>query len=249
MRTSEKRHISKELPLCSTCRIRWLGVCSGADDRALTRLEQHKTYRRYVPGERMASAGVDLPQIGTLLSGTATLSRTQDRGTRQIVGLLQPGDILGRPWRHTTPFDVEALTPVEVCAFRTPVFDDLLEEMPGLRTRMIEMIQDDLDAARTMMTILGRKTAREKIVSFLVHLALRQNSTPEHGDCEVDLMLSREQLADILSLTFETVSRQINDLERAGLIVPRTRRIFRIPELQSLIQVSGDDHDGAMIDC
>ncbi|SMX41038.1 Nitrogen fixation regulation protein FixK [Maliponia aquimaris] len=235
--------------MCSACRIRRLGVCSGADEKGLDQLELRKTYRRYAPGERMASAGLDLPQIGTVLSGTATLSRTQDRGTRQIVGLLQKGDILGRPWRHTTPFDVEALTPVEVCAFRTPVFEDLLDQMPGLRTRMIEMIQDDLDAARTMMTILGRKTAREKIVSFLVHLALRQNSTPERGACEVDMMLSREQIADILSLTFETVSRQIMDLERAGLIVPRTRRIFCIPELQALIQLSGDDHDGALIDC
>ena len=245
MRAAGKQREFKGLPLCDGCPVGKLGVCSCTTGVDLSALERDKTYRSFLPGETIALSGSRMSHIGTIMSGVATLARTQDRGTRQIVGLLQPGDFLGRPWRDVTPFDVEALTQVELCAFRPVIFEDLLGKMDGLRTRMIEMMLDDLDAARGWMAVLARKTAREKLGSFLVHMMLRQNSTPLRGSsCTVDMVLTREQTADLLSMTFETVSRQLTSLARDGLIVPVTRRVFDVPDVHALMLASGEDRDG-----
>jgi len=225
--------------------IRVTGVCSGATAVDLRALEQAKVYRRFGPGETIALAGSRMTHIGTVMSGVCTLARTQGRGTRQIVGLLQPGDFLGRPWRTISPFDVETATAVELCGFRPAVFEGLLDRMDGLRRRMMEMMLDELDAARSWLTILARKTAREKLASLLVNMTLRQNTAPLRGKpCRVDIMLSREQIADLLSMTFETVSRQLTSLAREGLILPVTRRVFDVPDLHALMQASGEDADG-----
>lgn len=247
MRTAEKQKENKCLPHCTLCTVRGLGVCSGLAEANMEVLERDKVYRKYGRGEMIALGGTKLVHIGTVMSGVATLARTQDRGTRQIVGLLQPGDFLGRPWRDTTPFDVEALTEVELCGFRPAVFEDLLARVDGLQTRMTEMILDDLDAARSWMTILARKTAREKIASVLVHMALRQNRTPLDGvACTVDMILTREQTADLMSMTFETVSRQLTLLAQDKIIVPTSRRVFEVPDIHALMQASGEDVDGGM---
>ncbi|GGF85254.1 CRP/FNR family transcriptional regulator, anaerobic regulatory protein [Mameliella alba] len=244
MRAKQKAFAYGGLPECRSCPVRSVGVCAGAGATDLPSLARGKTYRSFAPGDRIALAGSELVEVATMLSGLATMSRTQERGTRQIVCLLQPGDLIGQPWRNKVTFDVEALTHVETCAFRADVFEDLLEQVPGMRASMMEKALDDLDAARRWLGVLGHRTARQKLASLLVLLAMRQAAQPPDNGCVVDMMLSREQVADLLSMTFETVSRQIAGLVRDDLIRPLTRRVFEIPDLRALMMASGDDADG-----
>lgn len=234
-----------ELPGCETCPARLVGVCAGVDRNGLNELEAVKIYRRYAPGERILLAGRKPGEVATVLTGMATMSRTQERGTRQIVSLIQPGDLIGQHWQSANAFDVEALTHVETCAIKADSFEALLEAVPGLQARLMTMVLADLDAARSWLGVLGRKTARQKLAGLMVVLAMRQNTAPlNSGGCRLDMILSREQLADLLSMTFETVSRQITGLVRDGLLVPRSRRVFDVPDLQALMMASGDDADG-----
>lgn len=244
MRAKQKAIAYGGLPECKSCPVRTVGVCAGAGAADLPFLARGKTYRSFAPGERIALAGSELAEVATLLSGLATMSRTQERGTRQIVSLLQPGDLIGQPWRDTATFDVVALTHVETCAFRANTFEELLEAVPGMRGSMMEKALVDLDAARCWLRVLGHRTARQKLASLLVLLAMRQAAPPPDNDCVVDMMLSREQVADLLSMTFETVSRQIAGLVRDDLIRPVTRRVFEIPDLRALMVASGEDADG-----
>jgi CRP/FNR family transcriptional regulator, anaerobic regulatory protein len=81
------------------------------------------------------------------------------------------------------------------------------------------MTLDELDAAREWMLLLGRKTAREKIASLIAIIARRDASLKPKaakGDASVDLPLTREEMADYLGLTLETVSRQVSALKRTG---------------------------------
>lgn len=83
------------------------------------------------------------------------------------------------------------------------------------------MTLDELDAAREWMLLLGRKTARERIASFLCILARREAALHHKtvtGAISIDLPLTREELADYLGLTQETVSRQISALRRDGIL-------------------------------
>ena len=81
------------------------------------------------------------------------------------------------------------------------------------------------------MLLLGRKNAREKVASFLLDMSRRLRADP---DGVIDLPLSRQQIADILGLTIETVSRQISDMKRLGVISLAGRRGVRISDVDRL---------------
>ncbi len=109
---------------------------------------------------------------------------------------------------------------------------------------------DELDAAREWMLLLGRKTAREKIASLIAIIARRHASLhlrlPGSG-MVVDLPLTREEMADYLGLTLETVSRQMSALKKDGVIRLEGNRHVIIPDFDRLVQEAGDDADGGML--
>src|SRR5690606_8149708 len=97
--------------------------------------------------------------------------------------------------------------------------------------------------------LLGRKSAREKIASFMVILARRHavllQAEPENG-IEIELPLTREAMADYLGLTLETVSRQISALKRDGVIQLKGKRQVAVPDFNRLVTESGEDSDGGL---
>ena len=112
------------------------------------------------------------------------------------------------------------------------------------------MTLDELDAAREWLMLLGRKSAREKIASFLSILARREATLKRKrpsGEIELILPLTREAMADYLGLTLETVSRQISALKKAGIIELDGKRRVMIPSLDRLFGETGDDVDGGVI--
>ncbi len=134
-------------------------------------------------------------------------------------------------------------------------FERLLAQMPSLEKRLLEMTLDELDAARDWMLLLGRKTAQEKIATFLTILACRaaalENKAPGDG-VSFQLPLSREAIADYLGLTIETVSRQVTMLKKAGVIDLIDARTIRVPDYATLLEAAGEDAeedaDGGWID-
>lgn len=237
------------LPSCAACQIRSIGVCAKSGANELAWLEETKIYRTYAAGDVIAHAGSKLPYVGSIMVGVAELSRVFEDGRHQSVGLLMPGDFLGRPGRPQTLFDVIAVTDVELCGFQNKVFDVMLEKAPDLRARMVEVMLDDLDAARAWMMMLGRKTAREKLCSLLAYIAAHQDRmrpANRTGAQTIYLPLGREQIADFLALTQETVSRQFTALTADGLIVPVRKHVMRIPHNGRLIAAAGEDNDGGM---
>jgi CRP/FNR family transcriptional regulator len=235
---------------CQDCPIRHRAVCAHCEEDELAELERIKSYRTYEAGETIAWAGERLTLVGSVVEGVAMLSSTMADGRRQMLGLLFPSDFLGRPGRDSLAHDAVAATRVTFCMFQKPEFERLIARTPRIERRLLEMTLDDLDAAREWMLLLGRKTAREKIASLFVIMArrdalVRQKSA--EGGLRFPLYITRESIADYLGLTIETVSRQISQLRREGLIAFEQSRVVHIPDLARLIEESGDDADGAML--
>lgn len=234
---------------CSECPIRHRAVCSKCEPDELSRLDAIKYYRTFQPGQTIVWAGEKMDFVASVVTGVASMAQTLEDGRRQMVGLLLPSDFLGRPTRDLASFDVTAATPVTLCCFRRAPFREMIEAMPHLSQRLLEMTLDDLDAAREWMLILGRKTAREKIASFLAIVARRDASLakdPAAGVAQIELPLTREAMADYLGLTLETVSRQISALRKDGVIVLDGKRRITIPDFQVLLEETGDDSDGGV---
>lgn len=229
---------------CSSCPIRHRAVCSYCETAELMRLDEIKYYRTVPAGQTILWAGDRMEFVGSIVSGVASLTQTMEDGRRQMVGLLLPSDFIGRPGRDTVRFDVTAVSETVICCFRRKPFEQLLEEIPRLRKRLLEMALDELDAARDWMLLLGRKTAREKISSLLAIIAKRELNEADFApsqEINFDLPLTREAMSDYLGLTLETVSRQISALKRDGIIKLKGNRHVIVPKIELLLDETGDE--------
>lgn len=239
-----------ELKECSSCPIRHRAVCARCEPDELAQLEAVKFYRTFEAGQPIVWAGDRLEFVASVVSGIASLNQTMEDGRRQMVGLLFPSDFLGRPGRTTVNYDVTAISEVTLCCFRKKPFEALLQAMPSVGHRLLEMTLDELDSAREWMMILGRKTAREKIASLLAIIARRDASLTRSaaGDgARFDLPMSREAMSEYLGLTLETVSRQMSALKKEGIISLAGNRGVTVPDFRCLLEETGDDVDGGLV--
>ena len=236
---------------CADCPIRHRAVCSYADRDQLEHLNSIKYYKSFEPGREIVAAGEESVAIGSVVEGVVSLSKTMADGRRQMVGLMFPSDFIGRPKMPVAPYDAVAVTQVTLCLFPRARFERLLLETPALERRLLEITLDELDAARDWMLLLGRKTAREKIATFLTILARRSAAlaarTPEDG-LRIALPITREAIGDYLGLTIETVSRQMTALRKSGIIELEDVRHIRVPDFGALLDAAGEDADGGMLD-
>ncbi len=234
---------------CGECPIRHRAVCARCDADELAVLDQMKYYRSFEAGQTVIWSGDRMDFVASVVTGIAKLTQTMEDGRRQMVGLLMPSDFVGRPGRQVAAYDVTAVNDVVMCCFRKKPFEDLMARTPHVAQRLLEMTLDELDAAREWMLLLGRKTAREKIASLLAIIARREavlKARAPSSSAVFDLPLTREEMADYLGLTLETVSRQISALKRDGLITIEGNRRVTIPDFNLLMEVTGDDSDGGM---
>ncbi|MEO1563742.1 MAG: Crp/Fnr family transcriptional regulator [Pseudomonadota bacterium] len=233
---------------CNDCPIRHRAICSSCDETELDTLEKVKYYKSFTAGSPIGYRGDSLGFVGSVVKGVATLEKTMEDGRTQTVGLLLPSDFLGRPGRSTLDYDVTASTDVTLCCFERGPFEDLVGSTPNISSRLIEMALDELDAARDWMLLLGRKTAEERVASFIEMIARRSHiENTDDQPIKLVLPLTRESIANYLGLTLETVSRQLSRLKSKGIIRFLDRRHFEVLDYQALHASSGDDADGGMI--
>src|SRR5271163_1230512 len=178
------------------------------------------------PGAALFWEGDKAGQIFDVLEGVLRVYRIMSDGRRAIVGFIHPGDILGVSFQDRYLFTAEAVTEVKVRRFARGRFFAMINESPALRAQLFATLCDEMSAAQDQMLLLGCKTAEERVVSFL--LAIHRKSVP--GD-EIELPMSRQDMADYLGLTIETVSRMMTSLTRRGLIVAGGRHTVTLRKL------------------
>ncbi|MEJ6399061.1 transcriptional regulator FnrL [Yoonia sp. 208BN28-4] len=232
---------------CGDCPIRHRAVCAKCDTDELAMLEGMKSYKKFATGDTILWRGEPLSFVASVVDGVASLSKTMEDGRTQMVGLLLPSDFIGRPGRAQVEFDVVATTDVVLCCFDRKPFERLVDETPHVAQRLMELALDELDAARDWMLLLGRKTAREKIATFIEMLARRSQTSGPNGSRISVLPMTRDQIANYLGLTLETVSRQFSALKKDGIIDFSDRKHVEVIDLVALRDATGDDSDGGMI--
>ena len=160
-------------------------------------------------------------------------------GRQQIVGLQFAPDFVGRPYRDLSDVSAEAAGPVRLCTFPRTALEELVRESPELAQRLHEQALRELDQARDWIMTLGRKTAAERVASFLLLVA--RNVAPEREEPVTDFEIPRRrsEIADFLGLTVETVSRQLTRLRKAGVIGIERNRELTIIDLPALEASSG----------
>lgn len=214
---------------CSTCVVRNRAICSALDMDEISLLGRMGRHHKLVAGQTMIWEGEDSLLVANVIDGVLKLSTSLSDGREQIVGVVYPSDFIGRPFGSRTQHNVTALTDAHVCMFSSGDFDRFAQSHPQLEHKLLERTLAELDRTRKWLLLLGRMTASEKLAHFLLDMStrlVRPDCAHEGPADSFDLPFGRQQIADILGLTIETVSRRLNDFKAQGLIgVPSRRRI------------------------
>jgi len=233
-------HNSQIPQLCLSCEARHKGVCGALDADQLIRLNRYSSQRSVAAGSELLGDQEEVASYANVLSGVVKLAKTMADGRQQIVGLQFAPDFLGRPFHASSQVAAEAASDLKLCTFPKTLIETMIAEQPELEHRLHKQALKELDEAREWMLTLGRKTAAEKVASFL-HMIAR-NVDPERdaaGPTTFELPLTRSDIADFLGLTIETVSRQLTRLRKAGVIEIENNRHVIVPDMDRLEYAAG----------
>lgn len=209
---------------CNTCPVRERAACavlSDAERSELATIGHHRTLKR---GETLVAPGDSPTACATLISGALKISSIDEEGVERILSLVHPSGFVGEMFAPQASHSIVALADSEVCVFPARRYEEAVERFPALGRALLRRSADDLYASRTLIDLMGRRKAASKVAGLIKAMAEAASDSPCHMACRFELPLSREEIAGMLGLTIETVSRQLRRLEDAGAIRREGRR-------------------------
>ncbi len=202
----------------------------------LKALEKIGIKRRFGRNQTVFSEGDEAAFSYRVVSGAIRLCKHLADGRRQISDFVLPGDYCGFLHLEEHRFTAEATSDLEVVAYPHRQVEVLGESMPSMRHRLTDFLSRRLMGIQDHLIMLGRQTAKERVVSFLVRLA--ENAGAKEGDV-VELPMNRQDMADYLGLTIETVSRVVTDLKRSRLVEIPSPHQFAITDMRRCRKLAG----------
>ncbi|MFP9136737.1 Crp/Fnr family transcriptional regulator [Devosia sp. XGJD_8] len=219
--------------LCQSCQARHQGICGALTPEQLLTLSRQSRRVHRDAGDELLADAEPITAYGNVLRGVVKLSKVLEDGRQQVVGLQFAPDLLGRLFASESRVSAQAASDVDLCMVPKAAMEDLLRDNPALEHRVMLQTLRELDEARDWMVTLGRKTAAEKVASFLYLIASHIDPTQAEVTT-FDLPLSRGDIGDFLGLTIETVSRQMSRLKADGVIEIENYRHVSVPDLTRL---------------
>ena len=225
---------------CFDCAVRLQTICGVLASNELREFKTSGTTVARAAGETIFFEGDAATHVYNLTSGVLRLSKLLPDGRRQIAGFLFPGDFLGITMEDEHAFTAEAITPSKLCQFSRARFDAFVESHPRLERRLYAIAAHELAAARQQVVLLGRKTAAERVASFLLMLDARRTPSSDNEGLEGDITLpmSRSDIADYLGLRIETISRELSSLKASRLIRLTSIQTIRFVDRERLEQLA-----------
>lgn len=177
---------------------------------------------KFSRNEEIFGEGEEADFVYKVVSGSVRTMRFTQDGRRQILGFHLCCDIFGLEWGEKHSLTAEAISDVEVIMVRRRLLEKAADENPVAARSLLNLAAHELDESRAHALVLGRKSAGERVAAFLLRFSQRLAMCQE-----LDLPMSRADIADYLSLTIETVSRTFTEMERLRAIdLPSSRRVI-----------------------
>lgn len=229
-----KRHLDG-LPAghpCEGCEVRDKAVCGVLDCLDLANFKALGRTVKLSPGQVLFHEGDPVTRVFTLTKGLLKLYNLLPDGRRHVTGFVHPGGFLGISMDEEHVFSAEAVEHAQLCWFPKNGFDGFVGEHAPMERELYRMAAHELASAHRQMLLLGRKTANERLATFLItHAGRGANGL-------VRLPMNRSDIADYLGLTKETVSRVLSAFRRDRLIRLRAIDEVEILEREGLEDVA-----------
>lgn len=227
--TMPERHAGASRPQsCALCDVRERSVCADLGPREFTQVEKLMARRAVSKNKAIMSEGEPNDSLYFVVHGSFRLTKHLEDGRRQVTGFLFKGDFAGVRPTEASAYTAEALEDSLVCLFPHRFLDEVALSSPSVKDRLIARGQTEYHKAQDHIVLLGKKSAEERVLSFIDLLDKSIGESIANGRRDVPLPMSRQDIADYLGLRLETLSRTMAALKKKNLISALTRNSVSI---------------------
>lgn len=226
---------SKVKATCSHCNLQELCLPRGLPPEDLDKLELVvKGSRPIQKGKHIFRAFDPFVAFYAVRSGSVKSYIINEHGEEQITGFYFPGEILGFDAidQHQHTCSAIAMETSTFCSIPYDKINDICQQVPDLQNQMFRLISRELSNENKLLMSINKRTAEERIATFLVSLSGRFKNLG-YSAREYNLPMSRQEIGNYLGLTIETVSRLFTKFQRNGLVTIN-RKAIRIEDLSTL---------------
>ena len=192
-----------------------LTIYSALEAADVAVLDALVSFRNLETGEFLFHQHTPGTSVYMLEEGTLMMERSTSTGRRQVMAFMHPGNFIGIAHNEHYDFTVSALTAAKIREIPVKPFIALQEKSPQLMANVRRIGGNILAHTLDQVFALGQKKAHERVCFLLKQLSGRLPPAQNHL---IELVMTRQDIADYLGLTIETVSRAFGKLKREGVI-------------------------------
>ena len=228
---------------CSNCPVRDRAACSVLTIDERDAMARAGRGRKLTRGELLFAAGDENLACATLIKGALKVTSIDEQGTERILAVIHPAGFIGELFAPFAHHDVVALTESELCVFPRSEMGRAVDKHPRLAQALLRRAQEELLQSRELLALSGRRSAPTKVAGLLLALAEAASDSSCHATREFDLPLTRGEIAGMLGLTIETVSRALTRFERDAVIRRKGARGIELVDPARLASIAEDSGD------
>jgi CRP/FNR family transcriptional regulator len=223
---------------CEACPVRNRAACASLSTEDRQEMARHGRTITLARGETLFAAGDSNDRCATLISGALKVSTLDSGGDEHMLALIHPAGFVGELFTPFTSHDVIALTASRLCVFSRAQLSKTMEAHPELGQALLQRTQADLHSARNLLALSNRRSAQAQVAGLVMALGHAASDSPCHAAAQFELPLTRGEMAELLGLTIETVSRQLSALETKGLLRRSGARGIELAHPQRLAELA-----------
>jgi CRP/FNR family transcriptional regulator len=226
MNASLEKGSNKPLERCAICKIRSYSFCRCLHDEQLKVFSGITAEKEFKDKQSIFLQQEHSKHLYNITKGNIKIYKLLNDGRIQIIGFLYPGDFFGSYKKGRFNYSAEAIGDVRLCVFKQEVLDIYLEKNMNLAKELLHMTSHELTLAQDRIGVLGKMNANERVAKFILNIS-DQRARIGWQDNPISLPMTRQDIADYLGLTLETVSREITRFKTSNLIkVMSSKQIY-----------------------
>lgn len=202
---------------CSVCKIRSYSFCRCLPDEQLKVFSTISEEIEFQDKKAIFLQEEQSKNLYNITKGNVKIYRLLTDGRIQIIGFLYPGDFFGSYQKGKYNYSAESIGDLRVCVFKQSSLDDYLEKNMKLAKELLHMTSHELTLAQDRMMVLGKMNASERVVKFILNIS-NQRLRIGWQNNPISIPMTRQDIADYLGLTLETISREFTKLKTANVI-------------------------------
>lgn len=218
-------HIQKYMSKCEQCIIRQFNSLRAMNHDELAAISDSKITKKIKKGDALFEEGESLHGVYCVRSGVSKLSKLSENGKSQIVKLVGRGELLGQRSliaKEMANLTAEAMDDMEVCFISKEHIVNALQDNSEFAVEVLRHMANDLKQADDVIINMSQKSVKQRMAACLLYLDATYGTDAEGY---LRLVLSREDIADIVGTATESAIRMISEFKKLGLIQTSGKRI------------------------